>query len=730
MKIERGSQSSGSNPSQNERLGLARSLANSDSLDYSLAESAFEEGQWDLNWLFSALRRRAPIIAVVAIATTTISAGVATFLETITTPSYIGTFDLLVEPVTAEAQAARQSASAQVDSLTGTNVQSSRLDYETQIRILRSPQLTQPLIANLQAQYPDLKPEIAQQILDQNLIVERVTYQQERTQQGTRIIRVTYRNSSPEVVLNTLEQLSGIYLKYALEQRQTNIGQAVKFIDEQIPELQAQVDRLQGRLQAFRERNTLIDPALEGNQLTQQSGALRQERLAANTNLVEARSRYAALAANDPVAILSQAPEYGTLLGLFQQYEAELATESARMTDLNPDMQYLQERRDNIQQLINREARRVLDKVEDQIRVLEDRNRAIAQSESQIQQQIRNLPAAANEYDELQRQLNIATGILTEFSARQKALQVDAAQQQTPWELINPPTLQRGPDGEPLNTSDINKTRFIILAALLGSLLGIGVGLLIEILADRYHAPDELKTGARLPVLGQIPLQPMPIFTADQQLSPLFLESFQSLLTRVNLLSASQPLRSLAISSATPEEGKSTVALYLAQAAASLGQRVLLVDADLRRPTLHERLSLPNDLGLTDLLSDNDVSLKQVIRRRSPDSSLYVITAGSMAPNPIRLLTSPRMQEVARQCAGLFDLVIYDTPPILNLADSSVVAAYTNGTLIVASLGQVQRKQLSDALETFRVSNLPILGIVANRVRVNEKAVYSAYTRV
>lgn len=730
MKIERNFQSDGSNPRRNDWQGSGQFLPGSNTSNYEPIEASPVAEPWDLDWLFSALRRRSPIIAVVAIATTAISAGVATFLETTTTPSFIGNFDLLVEPVTAEAQAARQSASAQVDSLAGANVQSSRLDYETQIRILRSPQLTQPLIANLQAQYPDLKPEIAQQILDRNLIVERVTYQQEKTQQGTKIIRVTYRNSSPEVVLDTLEQLSGIYLTYALEQRQTNIGQAVKFIDEQIPELQAQVDRLQGRLQGFRERNTLIDPALEGNQLTQQSGALRQERLAANTNLTEARSRYAALAANDPVAILSQAPEYGTLLGLFQQYEAELTTESARLTDLNPDMQYLQERRDNLQQLINREARRVLDKVDDQIRVLEDRNRAIAQSEGQIQQQIRNLPAAANEYDEIQRQLNIATGILTEFSARQKALQVDAAQQQTPWELINPPTLQRGPDGEPLNTSDVNKTRFLMLAAVLGSLLGIGVGLLVEVLTDRYHAPDELKSGARLPVLGQIPLQPQPIFTADQQLSPLFLESFQSLLTRINLLSASQPLRSLTISSATPEEGKSTVALYLAQAAASLGQRVLLIDADLRRPTLHERLSVPNDLGLTDLLSDNDVSLKQVIRRRSPDSSLYVITAGSMAPNPIRLLTSPRMQEVARQCAGLFDLVIYDTPPIMNLADSSVVAAYTNGTLIVASLGQLQRKQLSDALDTFRVSNLPILGIVANRVRVNEKAVYSAYTRV
>ncbi|GAB4465999.1 MAG: polysaccharide biosynthesis tyrosine autokinase [Elainellaceae cyanobacterium] len=651
-------------------------------------------------------------------------------MENSATPTYVGSFDLLVEPVTAEAQAARQSASAQVDPLVSTNVQLSRLDYETQIRILRSPQLTQPLITDLLERYPELTPELAQQVLEKNLTVERISYLRDGRQEGTKIIRVVYKDSSPSALIDTLEKLSGIYLTYALEQRQTNIGQAVKFIDEQIPELQAQVDRLQGRLQVFRERNTLIDPALEGGQLTQQSGALRQERLAANTNLVEARSRYAALAASDPVAILTEAPEYGTLLNLFQQLEGELAVEAARLTDLNPDMQYIQERRDNIQQLINREAQRVLGKVEDQIRVLEDRNRAIAQSESQIQQQIRSLPAAANEYDEIQRQLNIATGILTEFSARQKALQVDAAQQQTPWELINPPTLQRGPDGEPLNTSDINKTRFIILAAVLGSLLGIGVGLLVEILTDRYHAPDELKSGARLPVLGQIPLQPQPIFTADQQLSPLFLESFQSLLTRVNLLSASQPLRSLTISSATPEEGKSTVALYLAQAAASLGQRVLLIDADLRRPTLHERLSVPNDLGLTDLLSDNDVSLKQVIRRRSPDSSLYVITAGSMAPNPIRLLTSPRMQEVARQCAGLFDLVIYDTPPIMNLADSSVIAAYTNGTLIVASLGQLQRKQLSEALESFRVSNLPILGIVANRVRVNEKAVYSAYTRV
>ncbi|WP_205370224.1 tyrosine-protein kinase domain-containing protein [Thermoleptolyngbya sp. PKUAC-SCTB121] len=719
-----------SNP---QRFGWPTSepvLARLETVDQGTINSAAGEESWNIGWVFAALRRRAPIILGVATGTTAAAAFLILNQANNTPPSYIGSFDLLVEPVTSDVQASRQTTAAQVDGVGSTDVSRPRLDYPTQIRILRNPQLIKPLVDRLQARDPNLTDEVARQILERRLVVERLSNRIGNRDENTKIIRVSYQDSDPAVVLAALEELSGNYLKYALEQRQTSIGQAVQFIDDQLPALQEQVDRLQARLQAFRERNTLIDPALEGTQLTQQSGTLRQERLAANTNLVEARSRYAALAANDPVAILSQAPEYGTLLGLFQQYEAELATEAARMTDLNPDMQYLQERRNNIQQLINREARRVLDKVEDQIRVLEDRNRAIAQSESQIQQQIRNLPAAANEYDELQRQLNIATGILTEFSARQKALQVDAAQEQTPWELINPPTLLRNANGDPTNIASINVSQYLLLAALLGSLLGVGVGLLIEILADRYHAPDELKMGARLPVLGQIPLQPMPIFTADQQLSPLFLESFQSLLTRVNLLSASQPLRSLAISSATPEEGKSTVALYLAQAAASLGQRVLLVDADLRRPTLHERLSLPNDLGLTDLLSDNDVSLKQVIRRRSPDSSLYIITAGSMAPNPIRLLTSPRMQEVARQCAGLFDLVIYDTPPILNLADSSVVAAYTNGTLIVASLGQVQRKQLSDALETFRVSNLPILGIVANRVRVNEKAVYSAYTRV
>ncbi|WP_172799721.1 GumC family protein [Leptolyngbya sp. O-77] len=692
-------------------------------------DSKAEDESWSLGWLFATLKRRAPIIAGVAIATTALATIPIVWIAEKTNPVYSASFDLLVEPVTAEAQATRQAASAQ-NAASGGNAQQSGLDYDTQIQVLLSPRLTQTLVDRLLARYPDMPAEIAQQVVEQNLAVERLVVENSAEDGGTKIIRVTYQAETPEDALTDLEQLSGVYLKYALQERQTRIGQAIKFIDEQIPILQAQVDNLQRRLQVFREQNLLIDPSLEGTQLTQQSGNLRQQRLDSNAEIAAERARYRALASSDPIAILSVAPEYSALLNLFQQLEGEMAAESALMTDLNPDMQYLQERRSNLQQLINREAQRVLGKIEDEIQVLENRQRAIAQSENLIQQKIRELPAAANEYEELQRKLNVATGILTEFSTRQKALQVDAAQQQTPWELINPPSLLRDGTGEPLNVEKVNKQALLILAVLLGSALGIGVGILVEVMTDRYHTLEELKSGTKLPVLGKIPLQPEPIFIVEQPLSPLFLEAFQALLTKVNLLSASQPLRSLAISSATPEEGKSTVALYLAQAAASLGQRVLLVDADLRRPTLHERLSLPNDLGLTDLLSDNDVSLKQVIRRRSPDSSLYVITAGSMAPNPIRLLTSPRMQEVARQCAGLFDLVIYDTPPIINLADSSVIAAYTNGTLIVASLGQLQRKQLSEALESFRVSNLPILGIVANRVRVNEKMPYSVYTRV
>jgi capsular exopolysaccharide synthesis family protein len=200
-----------------------------------------------------------------------------------------------------------------------------------------------------------------------------------------------------------------------------------------------------------------------------------------------------------------------------------------------------------------------------------------------------------------------------------------------------------------------------------------------------------------------------------------FLEAFRSLYTNIYLMSSGRTIRSLLICSPVAGDGKSTVALHLAQTAAAVGQRVLLVDADLRYPQLHLKLSLPNIRGLSDAIS-SDLSLNDAIQRSPLEDNLFVLTAGQTPSDPIKLLSSKKMQYLMEQFQAFFDLVIYDTPPLVGLADGHLLAAHTDGTVMVIQIGETDRSQVRKALDELKISGASILGIVANGFKGSSRA--------
>jgi capsular exopolysaccharide synthesis family protein len=280
-------------------------------------------------------------------------------------------------------------------------------------------------------------------------------------------------------------------------------------------------------------------------------------------------------------------------------------------------------------------------------------------------------------------------------------------------------------------------------------LLGIGTALALDKLSNRLYTAKEIKEVAQLRIVGVIPFEKelaKSTITKDgsgliidpvnyhlgltnghnpngEYLVSEFFEAFRSLYTNIRLLSSNLPIRSLVVSSAAPAEGKSTVAIYLAQAAAALGQRVLLVDTDLRHPSLHERLKLSNREGLTDILSPQSLESKEfpdfnsVLQRSPIEDNLFVLTAGSISLDATKLLASQKMQDLMKKLEDIFDLVIYKAPSLLGLADTYLLASQTDGILLVTSLGKLKRSILEQALDELKVSNTQILGIVTNCVK-------------
>jgi capsular exopolysaccharide synthesis family protein len=685
-----------------------------------------DEGGLNLGQAIAAIRRRVLLVATIT-CVCTFAAGIKAERSK---PIYQGEFEILTKPLTAETEVVSSLPQTLSNRREGTQPAEQKID--TTIAVLKSPQVLSGVIKKLQTQYPGLKEEI---------IVDNLTIQSSKPD----ILEIQFKHPDQKLVRDTLDLISKTYLEYSLDEKRVDINQGLKFVEQQLPQLKSRVEIQQRRLQRLRQQNNLVDPEKTGQQLSSQIADFTKQRLESQVELEQMRAKYADLqtelaqrpntsAAN---SVLSENPRYQKLLDTIQVVDAEIAKTLAKYVDNNEPgnpLVSLREQRQQLELLLRQEGERVQRDMSSRIRQVEVRNQSVTEKLDSFNLAVKQLSIVSREYTDIQRELQIATENLNQFLAKREALRIDAAQRQIPWQLLTPVT-------KPLPTAANAKQNYI-LGALLGLLLGLGAALLIEKLTNVLYTSGDIKEVTRLPLLGIVPLkkelressfsvQNTGRFSSPgnysqpqwQKAAPVF-EVFRSLYANIRLLTSDTPIRSFVISSAIEEEGKSTVAAYLAQAAAAMGQRVLLVDTNLRRPSLHELVGLVNIQGLTDVIS-TDLDFQNVIEQSPVEENLYVMTSGSIPPDPIRLLASEKMQDLMDKLQAVFDLVIYDAPPLLGVADATLLAAHTSGLVLVTGLGKLKRSVLERALEDLNVAGTPLLGVVANRTKENLPTSYS-----
>jgi capsular exopolysaccharide synthesis family protein len=271
----------------------------------------------------------------------------------------------------------------------------------------------------------------------------------------------------------------------------------------------------------------------------------------------------------------------------------------------------------------------------------------------------------------------------------------------------------------------------ILVGLLGGTFFGIGLAFFFEYLDDRVKTPEEIEQMLGLPSLGLIPLAP----NVSAGPNPLmnegatnFAEAFRALRTNVLFSAADGGPRSMVVTSTGPSEGKTMVAGNLAIGLAQTGQRVLLIDADMRRPRAHELFNTPVEPGLSNLLVG--ASKPSEVVRESGIDNLWIMPAGKTPPNPAELLGSRRFADLTASLGGHFDCVIIDTPPVLAVTDAAVVAHRASGVLFVIAADATSSKAAQTALDQLEHAHARFLGAVLNRVDVERHSYYySRYYR-
>jgi polysaccharide biosynthesis transport protein len=264
-------------------------------------------------------------------------------------------------------------------------------------------------------------------------------------------------------------------------------------------------------------------------------------------------------------------------------------------------------------------------------------------------------------------------------------------------------------------------TRNLALAIVVGLVLGVGAAFLVDHLDTSLRTDDDLEAASGgLPTLANIPemtsWQPgdKPHVISREQPQSVSAESYRGLRTSVQFLSIDRTINTIAFTSPNPGDGKSTTAANLALVAARAGQRVVLVDCDLRKPRVHEYYGLPNEQGFTTVLL-GEASLETAAHRVPDEHGLVVITSGPVPPDPSELLSSKRARSLIESISNQADLVIIDSPPVLAVTDPRIIAGMVDGVILVASAGRTDRNHVTHAVEQLQLVDAPILGTVLNR---------------
>jgi polysaccharide biosynthesis transport protein len=353
--------------------------------------------------------------------------------------------------------------------------------------------------------------------------------------------------------------------------------------------------------------------------------------------------------------------------------------------------------------------------LQNQAATLQSQLASLLREKARADDQFISIPGLQQTFTELQRQVELKSKSYNYLLERRQELEISEAEETAPWRILNAPFLPSKPIAPNINQA-------LIQALMAGGFLGVATAFILQRLDQSVRQVEEIKQITKLPLLGVIPKVAEPrieanIHTTRQSYSyySSFTEGLRSLAMNLRYLLADDgQIKTLAITSSTSAEGKSTISYNLGIVLAELGMRVIIVDADLRKPKLHKLAQIKNETGLSEAVT-TDNPWTDYLQTGSIDN-LDLITAGATSPNPIALLNSEKMKQLIKEWEAGYDYVIIDTPPIGVIADAKSLANEVDSILFVCAVQRASRKSISNALDVLHQSQCNVAGVVANMV--------------
>lgn len=570
-----------------------------------------------------------------------------------------------------------------------------------------------------------------------------------RPDANSNIVSVTWRSSDPVMTARVSNAVVDEYIKHSLEAKYQASEQATQFLTEQIALLREEINEAEGELQQYGSERDILSLNENQDTVTQGLTSLNEEVLAAQSQRVRAQIEYEQLRG----AVPGNLPEVfsnpliqsmSTDLAALRQQESDLGR---RFTAEHPDMRRLVAQIEDLEARIATEEQRIFDSLvanaEGQFQIAQDRENRLSSMLQTQRNQTREQNRDLVRYRQLQIEVENKQELLDTLLQRLNEAGVSTRLQgsrTSSLRKIDAATVPRTP-----SSPDTGKN--LMYGALFGLVAGLGLALFQEHLDNSLSSAEDVQHRLGLATLAWVPaLQDVagskgwgygetqasdsagasPELVTLERPRSAIAEAYRTLRTSVLLSRAGHPPKVLLTTSSVPGEGKTTTSINLAVTLAQAGKRVLLIDADMRRPRLHRTLGLDGTRGLTQYLT-GACTLKDAVQATRAEN-LWAMPCGVRPPNPAELLVAGGFEEMIEQARESFDNIIIDTPPILAVTDPLIVAPWADGLVLVVRGGETPYPLVQQALRKVNEVGGKTLGVVLNNVEL-ERVSYQGYYR-
>src|SRR5271156_697335 len=649
------------------------------------------------------------------------------------------------------------------DSAPDTDYVYEQSDLDTEVHILQSDLLTLQVIRTLNL---DKRPEFGghSDEKQQNLVADPLQTDSNRTSAllgsfrsnlhvslipNTRIIEIHYNSTDPQLAAAAVNTLASTYVEQNFKTKFESTMQASDWLSKQLVDLQMKVETSQEKLVRYQKEHEILGTDEKTNIITSKLDELNREMTQAESDRMQKEAVYRQTQSNDPVAIAAAITTTGNgslaTSGLLDRLREQQATLGIQIADLStqfgpqyPKVLQLNNQLKEIDHQLQLETVKAVDHLKEQYLAALQRENMLRDAFDKQKQEANKLNESAIEYSILKRDLDSNRTLYEGLLEKMKEAEVTAGLRSNNFRIIDAARV-------PTSPSEPNIPRNLSFALVLGIISGLGLAFVLENLDNTVRTPEQAQALSALPSLGMIPLgsksggygtsgkrlaltASKEVMETVTQIRPQsqMAESYRALRTSLLLSNLGAPPKVIVVTSARPQEGKTTTSINTAIVLAQKGVRVLLVDADLRRPSVHKALGMGPRSGLSNVLTGS-ATMQQTITTSTILPNLFIMPAGTPPPNPAELLASSNMRDLIAELREQYDHIVIDTPPTLSVTDAVVLSPRADATILVIRSGQTTKQALRRARDILMQVNAHVAGVLLNAVDLTSPDYYYYY---